>query len=59
MREELGIAAYVIGIVGIVFTFFLWPGIIQLEPNEARAMVFSVLIRERSEEPGFSGLTRS
>ena len=40
MKEELGIAAYVIGIVGIVFTFFLWPGIIQLEPNEARAMVF-------------------
>ena len=39
MKEELGIAAYVIGI-GIVFTFFLWPGIIQLEPNEARAMVF-------------------
>ena len=40
MKEELGVSAYVIGIVGIVFTFFLWPGIIQLEPNEARAMVF-------------------
>lgn len=40
MDEELGAAAYVIGIVGIVLTCFLWPGIIQLEPNEARAMVF-------------------
>ncbi len=40
LEEYLGVAAYVLGAVGLVLTFFLWPGIIQLEPNEARAMVF-------------------
>lgn len=40
MNDYMGAAAYVTGAVGLVLTLFLWPGIIQLEPNEARVMVF-------------------
>ena len=36
----LGAMAIFLGVVGLVLTFFIWAGVKQLEPNEARVMVF-------------------
>lgn len=38
--DVLGAMAYILGVVGLVLTFFIWVGVKQLEPNEARVMVF-------------------
>ena len=38
--DVLGAMAYILGVVGLVLTFFIWAGVKQLEPNEARVMVF-------------------
>lgn len=38
--DVLGAMAYILGVVGLVLTFFIWSGVKQLEPNEARVMVF-------------------
>lgn len=42
-----------IGIVGIIISFFLLPGFNQLEPNEARAMVFFGKYKGTFKETGF------
>ena len=36
--DVLGAMAYILGVVGLVLTFFIWAGVKQLEPNEARAV---------------------
>ena len=38
--DVLGAMAYILGVVGLILTFFIWAGVKQLEPNEARVMVF-------------------
>lgn len=38
--DVLGAMAYILGVVGLVLTFFIWAGVKQLEPNEACVMVF-------------------
>lgn len=38
--DVLGAMAYILGVVGLVLTFFIWAGVKQLEPNEAHVMVF-------------------
>ena len=38
--DVLGAMAYILGVVGLVLTFFIWAGVKQLEPNEASVMVF-------------------
>lgn len=48
----------IIGIVILIATIFIWRGIMKLEPNEARAMVFLVVIKVRSGKPGSFGLIR-
>lgn len=40
LGDVLGAMAYILGVVGLVLTFFIWVGVKQLEPNEARVMVF-------------------
>ena len=40
LGDVLGAMAYILGVVGLVLTFFIWAGVKQLEPNEARVMVF-------------------
>ena len=38
--DVLGAMAYILGVVGLILTFLIWAGVKQLEPNEARVMVF-------------------
>ena len=40
LGDVLGAMAYILGVVGLVLTFFILAGVKQLEPNEARVMVF-------------------
>lgn len=40
LGDVLGAMAYILGVVGLVLTFFIWAGVKQLGPNEARVMVF-------------------
>lgn len=59
MDEELGAAAYVIGIVGIVLTFFCGRELSSWSRTKPVPWSFSVPIRGRSGGPGFSGSIRS
>lgn len=40
-------------IVGLVFSIFLWPGFFELEPNEARVMVFFGKYKGTFRDTGF------
>ncbi len=48
-------ALIVTGILLLIVTFFLWPGFIMLEPNEATVMLFLVNTRGHSREQATSG----
>lgn len=49
----LGAMAYVLGVVGLLVSIVVWAGIQQLEPNEARAMVFFGTYRGTFKRTGF------
>lgn len=51
-------AGYAIGVLLFLVWCVLFAGYMQLEPNEARAMVFSVNIKVRLKKPDFSGSIR-
>ena len=40
LSDYISFWAYVAGGVGLLASFVIWGGMMQLEPNEARAMVF-------------------
>ena len=43
----------VVGILALVLTFFLWPGFIMLEPNEAMVMLFFGKYRGTFKDTGY------
>ncbi len=51
--DKIGAVSVVLGIVGIIVSIFILPGFNQLEPNEARAMVFFGKYKGTFKETGF------
>jgi len=51
--DYLGDLGIVLGVVGLILNFFLWPGFMSLEPNEARAMVFFGKYKGTFRKTGF------
>lgn len=49
----IGLAGIIVGVVGFTLSFFIWPGFISQEPNEARAMVFFGKYKGTFKETGY------
>lgn len=51
--SEYGFWPILLGVLGIIKSLFVWAGFFQLEPNEARVMVFFGKYRGTFKETGF------
>jgi regulator of protease activity HflC (stomatin/prohibitin superfamily) len=51
--SEYGVWPIILGVLGIIKSLFVWAGFFQLEPNEARVMVFFGKYRGTFKETGF------
>jgi len=51
--SEYGVWPVILGVLGIIKSLFVWAGFFQLEPNEARVMVFFGKYRGTFKETGF------
>lgn len=51
--SQISVWIIVLGILGLVKSFFIWAGFFQLEPNEARLMVFFGKYKGTFKETGF------
>lgn len=52
-EREWGVTAIILGIIGVGVFCFLWAGMVKLEPNEARAMVFFGQYKGTFKRTGF------
>lgn len=51
--SQLSVWIVVVGVLGLIKSFFIWGGFFQLEPNEARLMVFFGKYKGTFKETGF------
>ena len=51
--SQFSIWVIVLGVLGLIKSFFIWAGFFQLEPNEARLMVFFGKYKGTFKETGF------
>jgi len=52
-NDILGVLGIVIGVIGIITSLFIFGGFMQLEPNQARAMVFFGKYKGTFKQTGF------
>jgi len=50
---QYGVLIITLAIIGLIFSLFFWPGFFELEPNEARVMVFFGKYKGTFKETGF------